>query len=278
MPGRGAAGARCRIGRMPRWAWFALVPIVIVGSYLALLFIMQRSMLFPMPRDVPPRPPPGAEEVRVPYDGGEAYGLYLAPIGSTGPAPLLMFMHGNGELADYWSGEFDTARRWGVGLLLVEFPGYGRAPGSPSEKSITDSAIALYDWAARDPRIAAKKIVAYGRSLGAGAAVRLAINRPVAGMILESAFTSVADFAAGFGAPGALIRDPFDNRTSLAAYRGPLLVMHGRRDTIGPFAHGKELSTLVPGATFVALECGHNDCPREWDAIKRFLDTSLLSR
>lgn len=255
---------------MTRYAWLVVVPLAFAALYLALLFFVQRSMLFPMPPGAPPAPP-GIEEVRVKHDDGEAYGLYLPPVGAPGSAPVLMFMHGNGELADYWTEKFETAREWGVGVLLVEYPGYGRAPGTPSEKSITESAIALYDWAAKDPRIDPKRIVAYGRSLGGGAAVRLAINRGVAGMILESAFTSVSDFAARFMAPALLIRDPFDNRRSLAQYRGPLLVLHGRNDTIVPFAHGKELAAIVPSAQFVELNCGHNDCERDWKSIRAFL-------
>ena len=261
---------------MGRYTWLVIVPLVIATLYLALLFISQRSMLFPIPPHVPPLPPPGTEEVRVTHSDGEAYGLYLAPIRASTAAPLIMFMHGNGELADYWAGEFETARRWGAGILLVEFPGYGRAPGSPSQKSITAAAIALHDWAAHEPRIDAKRIVVYGRSLGGGAAVRVAINRPVAALILESAFTSVADFAARFLAPGAMIRDPFDNRKSLASYRGPLLVMHGRRDTIVPLAHGTELAGMVPGAKFVALDCGHNDCDRDWNSIGQFLKDAAV--
>ena len=256
---------------MARYAWLAVVPLAMVAGYLALLFVMQRSMLFPAPADVPRHPPPQVEEVRVPYGDGEAYALYLAPATPGPPAPVLMFMHGNGELADYWCDEFEIARRAGLSVLLVEYPGYGRAPGAPSERSITESAIALYDWAANDPRVDPKRIVAFGRSLGGGAAVRIAINRPVAALILESAFTSVGDFAARFLAPAMLIRDPFDNRASLARYRGPLLVMHGRHDTIVPFAHGTELAAIVPGATFVELNCGHNDCVRDWKSIGDFL-------
>lgn len=260
---------------MARYAWIVVVPLAIAALYLALLFIAQRSMLFPMPPGAP-APPQGVEEVRVKHDDGEAYALFLPPIGPPRAAPLIMFMHGNGELADYWTEEFEPARELGVGVLLVEYPGYGRAPGSPSEKSITEAAIALYDGAARNPRIDPKRIIAYGRSLGGGAAVRLAINRPVAAMILESAFTSVADFAARFLAPALLIRDPFDNRKSLPKYEGPLLVIHGRNDTIVPLAHGKELAGLVPGARFVELNCGHNDCDRDWKSIASFLRSASV--
>lgn len=260
---------------MTRWLWFAIVPVgialAIAVAYLALLFAAQRRMLFPMPPPLGGGPDPRAEVVRVRADGPEAFALYLPPGTATAPSPLLMFMHGNGELADYWVEEFDLPRALGLGVLLVEYPGYGRAPGSPSEQSITAATRALFDWAAGDPRFDAKRIVAYGRSLGGGAAARLAIDRPVAAMILESAFTSVADFAARFMAPMFLVRDPFDNRKALASYRGPLLVIHGNRDTIVPFAHGRELAAMVPGAQLRELECGHNDCPRDWRTIVSFL-------
>lgn len=247
-----------------------------VAAYLALLFIVQRSMLFPMP---PPMPgaPGSAEVVRVKTGGGEAYGLFL-PSPVAGPAALIMFTHGNGELADYWVDEFDVARQWGFGILLVEYPGYGGAPGSPSERSIMESMHALYDWAATDPRVDPKRIVAWGRSLGGGAAAQLAAGRPVAALILESAFTSVSDFAARFMAPAFLIRDRFDNRKALASYRGPLLVVHGRLDAVVPFEHGRELASLVPGAQFRELHCGHNDCPRDWKTIAEFLRDAKIVR
>ena len=262
---------------MSRWLWLAAVPLLIAAGYLALLFVMQRSMLFPMPPPMSGDPGGSAEVVRVNSGGGEAYGLFLPPR-AAGPAALIMFMHGNGELADYWVDEFDVPREWGFGVLLVEYPGYGRAPGSPSETSIGEATRALYDWAAKDPRVDPARIVAYGRSLGGGAAVQLALERPVAAMILESAFTSVADFAARFMAPAFLIRDRFDSRTALASYRGPLLVIHGQRDDIVPFAHGKELASIVPGAQFRELPCGHNDCPRDWRTIALFLRDAKLVR
>jgi pimeloyl-ACP methyl ester carboxylesterase len=224
---------------------------------------------------MPGDPGKSVETVRVAMAGGEAYALFL-PSPARGPAALILFMHGNGELADYWIDGFDQAREWGFGVLLVEYPGYGRASGSPSEKSISGATRALYDWAAQDPRVDAKRIVAWGRSLGGGAAAQLAVDRPVAALILESAFTSVSDFAARFMAPAFLILDRFDSRTALASYRGPLLVMHGRLDTIVPVGHGRELASIVPGAQFRELPCGHNDCQRDWKTIALFLRDAKL--
>ena len=257
-----------------RWLLLVMVPLF---AYFAMLFFAQRSMLFPVPAPFPGDPDKRAEAVRVKTRGDEAFGWFL-PSRAGGPAPLMMFTHGNGELADYWVDAFEVPRQVGVGVLLVEYPGYGRAPGSPSEKSIMDATRALYDWAASDPRVDAKRIVAYGRSLGGGAAAQLAVDRPVAALILESAFTSVADFAARFMAPAFLVRDRFDSRKALASYRGPLLVIHGNQDTIVPFAHGRELAAIVPGTHFRELPCGHNDCPQDWKTILEFLRAANVVR
>ena len=256
---------------MSRLAWLTLAATGVAGAYLGLLFLVQRSLLFPIPASVPGDPGAHAEVVRIKAFDTEASGLFLAPRPAAGRAPLIIFMHGNAELADDWIPEFEPPRTWGVGVLLVEYPGYGRAPGAPSEKSITEAVQAAYDWAAADPRIDSTRIVAYGRSLGGAAAARLAVDRKVAALILESAFTSVADFAASFLMPSFLVRDPFDNRQSLRAYRGPLLVIHGRLDAVVPISHGRELADHVPGARLHELDCGHNDCPRQWDTIASFL-------
>lgn len=260
---------------MSRLAWLVFASGAVVGAYLLLVFIVQRSLLFPAPVRFLPDAVPGAEVVRLKAAGGEALALLLTPAGSS-RAPLVMFMHGNGELADDWVPEFDVVRQWGMAALLVEYPGYGRAPGAPTERSIIDAVHAAFDWAAADPRIDASRIVAYGRSLGGGAAARLAVDRKVAALVLESSFTSVADFAAKLLAPAFLVRDPFDNRSALANYRGPLLVIHGTHDTIVPIEHGRALAKLVADARFLEIDCGHNDCPRPWDAIRAFLRQSRV--
>ena len=97
-------------------------------------------------------------------------------------------------------------------------------------------------------------------------------------MILESAFTSVADFAAQFLAPAFLVRDRFDSLTTLSSYRGPLLVVHGSRDQIVPIAHGRALAAAVPGAKLFEVPCGHNDCPRPWHLIRTFLDENGVTK
>ena len=257
---------------MSRFALGIIALGVLLVAYFGVLFVVQRSLLFPVPW-TPTLPAHGAAEVlQLPSDRGPIQAFYLGPLNSAaGPAPVLLFAHGNAELASSWVGEFEEPRKWGWGVLLLEYPGYGGAPGKPSERSITAAALAAYDWARRDPRVDTTRIVPYGRSLGGGPAARVAADRPVAALILESSFTSVRALARRFLAPGFLVRDPFDNLAALRNYRGPLLVLHGDRDEIIPIAHGRTLAAAVPGAEFYALTCGHNDCPRPWGPIGAFL-------
>lgn len=254
---------------LPTLATAIAVPL----GYFALLFLAQRKLLFPTPpAPLIPRPPSSTEVIHLPLPAGPVEAWYMPPTTATGhPVPLLLFTHGNAELIDDWADAFDEPRRWGIGVLLLEYPGYGRSAGRPSEATIFAAMTAARRWAAGDPRIDATRLVAYGRSLGAGPAARLAADGGTAALVLESAFTSVRAFARRFLAPGWLVRDPFDNTAALATYRGPLLVLHGDRDEIIPTAHGQELAALVPGSEFHALPCGHNDCPRAWGLVRSFL-------
>ena len=258
---------------MSRLVALALVCVALAAFYLAVVWFLQRPVLFPAPGASALSSRDAAGLVRL--DGFHA--ILLPPDGRfEGPRPLIIFAHGNGELADYWVSEFGPAQSWGTAVLLLEYPGYGGAPGSPSEASIRAAALAAFDWTAADPRIDRHRIVAWGRSLGGGAAAFLAAERTVAALILESAFTSVRPLAARYLLPGWMVRDPFDNLRVLRDYRGPLLVLHGTADRIVPIAEGRALAAAVPGAEFHEMACGHNDCDRPWRTIERFLSAQRL--
>jgi len=112
--------------------------------------------------------------------------------------------------------------------------------------------------------------------VGGGAACALAREREVAALVLESAFTSVADLARRFGLFGPLVRDPFDNLAAVGAFTGPVLVIHGERDEMIPPAHGRALAGRAPRGELVLVDCGHNDCPRPWNILRAFLDRNGL--
>jgi fermentation-respiration switch protein FrsA (DUF1100 family) len=244
-----------------------------LAAYWAFLFFAQRAMLFPAPSPVgAPARPDDARQVWLTTPGGRVEAWYLPPASPTlQPAPLLLFTHGNGELIDYWPDAFDEPRSWGHAVLLLEYPGYGRSQGHPSEATITAAAVAAYDWALAQPDIDSTRIVGYGRSVGAGAVCALLGVRPLAGVILEAPFTGVRAFAWRYGAPGFLVRDRFDNLGALSRFRGPVLIVHGGQDDIIPPTHSRALAAVAPQAELHLLPCGHNDCPRSWELIGPFL-------
>ncbi len=257
----------------------ALTAIIIILVYLGLVFGLQRRILFP--RHVIPAAPAvdidGIEKMWIgPRSDVEAW--YLPPLNGSGPAPALVFTHGNAEIIDYWPEFFRTPREWDMAVLLVEYPGYGRSGGSPTQETITEVVLSAYDALSERPDVDSERIIAYGRSVGAGAACALAASRKVAALILESAFTSVRPFARRMLVPGALVLDPFDNVSVVSEFTRPILIIHGARDNIIPPAHARKLHAAAPHSELEFVPCGHNDCPRPWPEIYSFLDKHLLNK
>ena len=83
-------------------------------------------------------------------------------------------------------------------------------------------------------------------------------------MILMSTFTSAKSFARNFLVPSFLVRDPFDNLSVVKDYPGPLLIIHGKHDTIIPYSHGKALHAAAKRGEIITYNAGHNDCPPDW--------------
>ena len=203
-------------------------------------------------------------------EGARVEAWYLPANGGT-PAPLLVHAHGNGELIDIQTQSVAALRAAGIAVLLVEYPGYGRSTGKPSEESVTAGFVAAYDWAIRDSRVDPRRIIGYGRSLGGGAMAQLAARRPLAALILESTFTSIAQMVRDAGIPDWLVVNRFDTRAVLASYPGPVLILHGMKDGTFPVAHAHALYASTPRATLHLQECGHNDCPLQWELVLSFL-------
>jgi len=239
-------------------------------ALVAAAFALQRPLMYPRP----PRPAvapqlPATTEQHWLGQANDMENWLLRPAAAVAPFPLIIYAHGNGELIDHWIEPFSAITAAGIGVLLVEYPGYGRSGGRPNRKSIEVAVIAAYDFARDHPDVDADRIVAYGRSLGGAAACVLAANRPLAALVLESTFTSTADLMPRF-MPRAWVLDQFDSLSVVAAGGTPTLVLHGARDRVIPYAHGEALARAA-GTAPIRMACGHNDCPRPWSALLRFL-------
>lgn len=260
---------------------------LLYAVYSGFIFLIQRHIMFP--RSMIPGPSPvadkisGLEKIWLETSSGRTEAWYLPPIPSRNAlGPAVMFAHGNGELIDFWPDEMIPFRKMGIGVLLVEYPGYGRSAGSPSQKSITEAFVKAYDWLKIRPEVDPGQIVFFGRSLGGGAVCALAQERSSAALILMSAFTNVRTFAKRFLAPPFLVRDPFDNLAVVSSYPNPLLVIHGKYDDVVPYRHGLALSRSAPNAKMISYDCAHNDClpgfGTFWEDIEQFLQDSTIMK
>ena len=245
---------------------------------IAMITTLQRRILFP--REYVPAPPagmpqpPGLSRLDVTHEHGQSEGWLLPGDGvtATHPGPVVFFAHGNGELIDYAAPLLEPYRRRGISVALLEYRGYHRSGGTPSEAALVADLIAFYDLVMARPDTTLA--FAHGRSLGGGVVCGLAAHRPLAALLLESTFRSVRLIARRFLLPGFLVADPFDNEAMLRTFDRPTLVMHGRRDEIIPFDHGETLASVARDATFVAFDSGHNDMPQGaayWAAIDALL-------
>ncbi len=257
--------------------------VLIYVFYCGILFFLQRQMLFP--RHIAGSPPyvkpkiPGMERIWLDC-GGKKVESWLLPA-YTKPYPVVIFAHGNGEIIDIWAHEMSYFNKMGLGVLLVEYPGYGRSQGKPTQKSVTETFVAAYDMLLSRNDTDSSKIIFFGRSLGGGAVCQLAKKRKAAAIILMSCFTSARSFARSYFAPGFLVLDAFDNLSVIKNYKGPALVIHGKYDEVIPYSHGKKLAKAAK-AQLITYDCGHNDCPPRWDIfwqdIKKFLMESKIIR
>ena len=260
---------------------YLMIVVLVYVAYCCLLFLIQRQIMFP--RYMIPTPAasahniPGLEKIWLETEFGKVESWFFSPPSATPsqPAPAVIFAHGNGELIDYWPQELKSFTRLGIALLLVEYPGYGRSAGSPSQESITEVFLNAYDVLSARKNIDASRIVLFGRSLGGGAVCALAAERPAKALILMSTFTSVRSFTVRYLVPKFLVRDPFDNLATVQSYERPILIIHGNHDTIIPFSHGTKLHDAAANSKFIAYDAGHNDCPPNWPVFWQDVESFL---
>ena len=250
--------------------FFKITLLFVIGLILVALvfsYIGQQRVIYAGASKEKPPIPADVQEVKI----GQSYGLFLnASKSINDERPLIIYFHGNKNPAATWVNRYSTLLSHGVSTLLVEYPGYGGSPGSPNINTITKIAHAAYDFAIRRLDVNVLKIFAYGRSLGGGPAAILARDRKVAGLILESTYTSMAALASEKGLPSVLLRETYDPESILSQTNLPSLVIHGSQDQLIYKTHGRELAAASENGKLIELNCGHN-CPFQINAIIDFV-------
>jgi len=224
--------------------WLAVVVAVIYCGGVAVLYVRQREMLFPIPpvgRTAPAAAglPQAEEHVLTTADGEQVIVWHVPPKGGHA---VVLFFPGNGDFLAGRVRRFKAITSDGTGLVALSYRGYAGSTGSPSEQGLLQDAAAAYAFTTA--RYAADRIVIWGFSLGTGVAVALAAEHPIGKLILEAPYTSTVDVAASLlpiVPVRLLMRDPFHSDRRIARIKVPLLIMHGENDPAIPIRFGERL-------------------------------------
>lgn len=218
--------------------------LFIALSYL-LLWSFQRKLIYFPDVSKPQRAQFFAsdmEEIALHTDDGlRLYAWYKKP---TTKKVTVVYFHGNGG---HLGGRMAIVRQLldqGFGVLLVSYRGYGGNPGSPTEKGLYADARAAVAYTHNRSQC----VVIYGESLGTGVAVEMAVTFPLQGLILQAPFLSLTAMAR-HQYPWVLIepKDKYASNEKISRLQAPLLILHGKKDRVVPFAQGKALFDLAPG-------------------------------
>jgi fermentation-respiration switch protein FrsA (DUF1100 family) len=241
--------------------------IVVSAGYvcgLVVLFVAQRSFLFPIPTAERTSPQaagfPEVQEHVLTTADGEKVIVWHVP--ARPGHPVILYFHGNGDFLAGFFGRFRDIIADGTGVVALSYRGYAGSSGQPSERGLLQDAAAAYAFTTA--RYSADSIVVWGFSLGTGVAVALASEQRTGKLILEAPYTSIADVAASlfwFMPVRLVMRDQFRSDQRIARVTVPLLVMHGALDPAIPVAFGERLFALAnEPKRFVRLaRGGHND-------------------
>ena len=225
--------------------------------------------------------------VKVNDGNGKNERIHAWWIPAENPSDLyLLYLHGS---ALNIGANITHARRFhqmGFSVFLISYRGYGKSDGTfPTEAQIYADAQAAWTYLVKQKGIDPKAIFIYGHSLGGAVAIQLAIDNPAAGgLIVEAAFTSIADMARRIPKyrifPLELIvHERFDSIEKVGRLQPPVLYIHGTDDKLVPSEMSSELYKhtasskqlkFIPGG-------GHNNSAsvggdEYLQAVKNFID------
>lgn len=251
-----------------------LIPIcVILGLLLIALFFSERAIFRPQYASYKDTPDIVKLKTR---DGNQISARF-----QEGPKALFTILLSHGNAEDIGAIEPFTwrLRDLGFNVLTYDYPGYGTSSGSPSEENAYASIDAAYEYLIKEKGVDPKHLILHGRSLGGAVAVDLAVRKPVAGLILESTFTSAFRVVTRYP---LLPFDKFESIEKIPSVSCPVLIIHGTNDWNIPMYHSQRLFEAAnePKRSVWVEGAGHNNVARiderlYDDSIRTFAQTLI---
>jgi uncharacterized protein len=265
-----------------------LVAIVLMG-YLGIICVLsffENKLVFVpavAPRDWAEPPTDEIQEVELKSADGNRIGAWWLPC--PGSDATILYLHGNAGNLSHRGGSVVKLRRiLNAAVLIIDYPGYGKSTGSPTEQGCYRAAEAGYDYLVNEQKRRPDSLLLYGASLGGAVAVDVGARRPHGALVLIKSFTSAPDVGASrfpWLPVHWVMRNRFASIDKIGSIHTPVFIAHGDIDSVIPFAHGEALFQAAnEPKEFLRLEGqDHNDgMPEEFfDRLKAFLTKNAAS-
>jgi uncharacterized protein len=256
--------------------WLVVIALFVIGVPAVAWLAQDRLIFFPQPVASTSHLPATARPLEINATDDTRLRGWMRVATAT-PAPVVLYFGGNAEEVSWTLVDKRWPREWTI--VAVNYRGYGGSEGAPSEAALVSDALAIYDAIAGRPDVDARRIVAFGRSLGTGVAVKLGAARQLAGVILVSPYDSMVEVGRThypWLPVSWLLKHRFDAAADARRTRAPLLAIVADGDSIIPRERSQALydAWAGPKAWLVVPATDHNSLSEPdtfWTGVAGFL-------
>jgi uncharacterized protein len=189
---------------------------------------------------------------------------------------LVLFFHGNMENVEHYKQYPSLFTKNGFEIWMIDYPGFGKTTGKRTENIMYEQAMIMYKKATE--QIQPDSIVIYGKSLGTGLASYVASQVRSRLLILETPYYSIRELAGDLFPMYSFIpltRYNFPNGEFLKKTQTPTVILHGTKDKVVPYHHGKRLADENKKIELVTIENGRHNDLFGFELYQRKMDSML---
>jgi alpha-beta hydrolase superfamily lysophospholipase len=259
------------------WRWFKVLSIIYISGGIILFFIQDLLLFHPTPlakmhQFIFNQP---FEEVNIPI-GKNNLSIVKFKTDSLRKG-IVLFYHGNMHNVEHYNSYPLLFTKNGYDVWMIDYPGFGKTTGKRNETIIDEQALMMYDFAAKE--MEGDSIIIYGKSIGAGVASYVAVNRKCKRLILETPYYSVDALARHYFPMYPVIlltKYSFPIYKNLQNVKSPIIFFHGTEDEVIPYKQIVRLQKEKPTIELITIENGKHNNLRSFDLFQKKID-SLLS-
>ena len=215
-----------------------------------------------------------SNEITINIDTVTIHGWLL----NKGKKSLIIYYGGNGEEVSWNIDDFKRLNNYST--LLLNYRGYGKSGGRPTQEHLFHDALKTFDYITNDLNIPSDNVVLFGRSLGSGVAIYVASKREVKNLILVTPFDSIRNIVKDklpIFPVDLILKHPFNSLTYAETIMCSSLILIAEQDEIIKYKYSINLVNNWRGECkyFIIKNAGHNTIhkyPEYWDLIMSYLN------